>query len=348
MNKGQNSLFLKVLRGEPAERTPVWIMRQAGRYLPEYQEIRKKYSFSTMYKTPEIAVEISLQPVTRLGVDAAIIFSDIMVIPEAMGMKVEFIDGKGPVFDKPISSEYDIKNLGEYDRNELDYVFDAVKMLRSELNETLPVIGFCGAPFTLAKYMIDGSNTKANRGIKELRFGRPELLHILLEKITNACISYCKEKISAGAQVIQLFDSSAGILDSEGYYEFAYSYSRKIFEELRDEPAFTIYFSRNTSQWLPKIKDIRADVISLDWSVSPQEAIRILGSEIALQGNLDPSALYSSTSDVRRLVREMLKGFSGAKKYIANLGHGLMPDMAVENVQEFVNSVKTESKNILS
>ena len=348
MAKGQNSLLLKAFRGEPVDRAPVWIMRQAGRYLPEYMEIRDKYDFETMYKTPEIAVEISMQPVDRLGVDAAIIFSDIMVIPEAMGLRVEFVEGKGPVFDYPLNTEERIRNLGDFDNNELKYVFDSVKMLREELSDDLPLIGFSGAPFTLAKYMVDGGNLKTNRHIKELRFGRPVLLHKLLERITDAIIEYTKEKIKAGAQLIQLFDSSAGILDERGFFEFAYPYTKKIFKALENEPAHTLYFSRSTFQWLDRFKDIGSDGISLDWTISPENALKILGPDMPVQGSLDPGALYTDPKEVRRLVREMIGCFKGFNRHIANLGHGLLPDIPVPSVQEFVDAVKEESYKIYS
>ncbi|MFP4529385.1 MAG: uroporphyrinogen decarboxylase [Candidatus Kapaibacterium sp.] len=347
-NNQNESILLQTLSGQKPFRAPVWIMRQAGRYLPEYQSIRSKYDFQTMYKTPELAVEISLQPIRRFEMDAAIVFSDIMIIPEAMGMKVEFIEGKGPVFEYPLTTEESILGLEKMQLEKLHYTLDAIRILDRELPSGIPVIGFAGAPFTLAKYMTDGKNLKTNRNLKELRYGRPDLLHILLSKITDAIIDYCHAMIDRGVKIIQIFDSSAGLLDHAGFTEFAWQYSKKIFDSIKTNEVYTIYFSRSTGQWLRQISGIGSDVFGLDWTISPEAARAALGSNANIQGNLDPGVLYADRSIIRENVASMISSFSEFDQYIANLGHGILPDIPVDSVHEFVDTVKEESAKIYS
>lgn len=337
-------LFIRACFRQPVERTPVWIMRQAGRYLPEYRAVRAKYDFITMCKTPEVATEITLQPIAIIGVDAAIIFSDILVIPEAMGMEMQFIEGKGPRFPHPLRSEADLENLRRPVADEdLKYVLDAVRLTRRELNERVPLIGFSGAPWTLATYMIEGGGSKNFKEIKKWRFARPDLLHRLLRQITDAVIDYCRAKMDAGAQAIQLFDSWAGILDPAGFGEFALPYMRRIVESIRRPGVPVIYFAKGGMMWLDQLAESRADVLGLDWTIDLGKARRFFGDRLALQGNLDPIALYAPPQKIRELVKQMLAAYGPGNGHVANLGHGILPDIPVDHARAFVDAVKEES-----
>jgi len=334
MSEISKHLFIKACFRQPVERTPVWMMRQAGRYLPEYRAVRAKHDFITMYKTPELAAEVTLQPVEIIGVDAAIIFSDILVIPEAMGMELQFSEGKGPQLNALRTVEAE---------DQLRFVLDAVRLVRKELNEKVPLIGFSGAPWTLATYMIEGGGSKNFKHAKEWRYARPELLHRLLNSITEAAINYCRAKIRAGAQAIQLFDSWAGILDESGFEEFALAYVKRIIEAIRQPGVPIIYFAKGGMAWLDKIAGCRADVIGLDWTISLQTARKQLGERVALQGNLDPTALYAPPEKIRQFVRKMLAEYGAGSGHVANLGHGILPDIPVEHARAFVEAVKEES-----
>ncbi len=341
MKQSTNHLFIDACFCKPVKRTPVWMMRQAGRYLPAYRAVRKKYDFITMYKTPEVATEVTLQPVDIVGVDAAIIFSDILVIPEAMGMHLEFVEGTGPRFPNPLKSERDVQALRAIEaREDLFFVMETLRLSRRELANRVPLIGFSGAPWTLATYMVEGGGSKTFKAIKTLRFARPDLLHQLLTKVTDAVIDYCTAQMDAGAQAIQLFDSWAGILEERGFEEFVLPYVKRIIEAIRRSGVPIIYFAKGGMLWMEKLVETRADVIGLDWTIAPDKARALVNGRAALQGNLDPTALYAPPDVIRRLVREMLEQFGSDVGYIANLGHGILPDIPVEHARTFVDVVK--------
>ena len=344
MNSQSNHIFINACFREPVERTPVWMMRQAGRYLPEYRAVREKYDFITMYKTPELAAEVTLQPIDIVGVDAAIIFSDILVIPEAMGMELQFIEGKGPRFPHPLRDETELQQLQPVRMPEdLSFVLDALKLVRKELAGRAPLIGFSGAPWTLATYMVEGGGSKTFKAIKTWRFARPDLLHRLLTKVSDAVIDYCIAQMDAGAQAIQLFDSWAGALDPAGFDEFALPYVKRIVEAIRRPGVPIIYFAKGGMIWLDKLLETRADVLGLDWTIHLGEARKRVNDGIALQGNLDPTALYAPPEVIRRFVKEMLSQYGSGNGHIANLGHGILPDIPVDHARAFVDAVKEES-----
>ncbi len=342
----ENSLISRAIKGENIERAPVWIMRQAGRYLPEYQTLRKKYDFKTMYKSPELAAEITLQPVKRFSPDAAIIFSDIMVIAEALGYETNFLDGIGPVLEKPLRDKNEIENLpDEFPVERADYTLKALELTGKELPGT-PVIGFSGAPWTLAKYMVDGRNLKSGRFIKSMMYGEPKLLKKLLEKITRAVVQYCRAQLDSGANLIQIFDSSASVLSEDDFLNYALPYAADAISELKKEKAPLIYFSLGLGAWLEHLPKLGADVISVDWTLSPEKARSAVPKETALQGNLDPSALYTDPEKFVNTIDHMISNLGRYKNYIANLGHGILPDIPVENVEKFISLVKERSKII--
>ncbi|RMI03669.1 MAG: uroporphyrinogen decarboxylase, partial [Calditrichaeota bacterium] len=284
MNSTTSHLFIRACFRQPVERTPVWIMRQAGRYLPEYRAVRQRHSFTEMYKTPELAAEVTLQPVDIIGVDAAILFSDILVIPEALGMELRFIEGKGPRFPHPLRDEREVEALHPVKAAEqLGYVLEAIRLVRRELQDRVPLIGFAGAPWTLATYMVEGGGSKNFAEIKKWRFARPELLHRLLQTITEAVIDYCRAQIEAGAQAIQLFDSWAGILDEAGFGTFALPYVQQIIREIRRPGVPIIYFAKGAMGWLEQLPrhGEGADVLGLDWTISLDRARRITRDEVA-------------------------------------------------------------------
>ncbi|GCC52526.1 uroporphyrinogen decarboxylase [Chryseotalea sanaruensis] len=315
-------------------------MRQAGRILPEYRKVRESAGdFKTLVTTPELATEVTIQPVDILGVDAAIIFSDILVIPEAMGLTYEMEEKKGPVFPKVIQSAADIHNLRIAQAEDLQYVLDAIKLTKAELNGRVPLIGFAGAPWTIFSYMIEGGGSKTFSKAKKMLYTNPALAHQLLDKITQSTINYLKGQIVAGADLLQIFDSWAGILSPEQYDEFSLRYIRKICEAIDEVPVTVFakgaFFARETMNLLP------CKVVGLDWNMDIQESIKMLPNKV-LQGNLDPCALYGTLDDVRRETKRMLDAF-GTHPHIANLGHGLYPDTEVDKVKCFIDTVKEYS-----
>ncbi len=343
--KIENDLFIKACFRQPVERTPVWMMRQAGRYLPEYQAVRAKYDFITMYKTPEAAAAVTLQPVDILGVDAAILFSDILVIPEAMGMELQFTEGKGPVFPDPIRKNEQVSGLRLVEpESDLKFVMDAIRLLRKELNGRVPLIGFSGAPWTLATYMVEGQGSKNFLEIKKWRFANPENLQLLLKKITDAVIAYLKAQTSAGAQALQLFDTWAGILDPQGFREFALPHVKRIIEEVRTPGIPVIYFAKGAGPWLDVLAECGADVLGIDWTMDIGAVRSAVGHRFALQGNLDPTALFSSPQVIRSEVKKILQKFGNGSGHIFNLGHGILPKTPVDNARAFIESVKEESR----
>lgn len=335
--KLQNELLLQVARKLPAERTPVWLMRQAGRVLPEYRKVRDMArDFKTLVKTPELAAEVTIQPVDILGVDAAIIFSDILVIPEAMGLNYEMEEKRGPVFPKRITAPADVKELHVAQGDELDYVLEAIRITKRALNNKVPLIGFAGAPWTIFSYMIEGSGSKTFSAAKKVLYAQPAFAHQLLEMITQSTIHYLKAQIKAGADIIQLFDSWAGILSPDQYNEFALPYISKICDAIDEVPK--IVFAKGAYFARAHMNAISCDVVGLDWNMAIDESRKLLPDKV-LQGNLDPCALYGSFDDIRRETRKMLQAF-GSTPHIANLGHGLYPDIEVDKVRCFIDTVK--------
>lgn len=336
----QNKLLLQAAKGESTPRTPVWLMRQAGRILPEYRKVREAAKdFKTLVKTPELAAEVTIQPVRILQVDAAIIFSDILVIPEAMGLNYEMEENKGPVFPKRISAPGDLKGLHVADAGELQYVLDAIKLTKKELNDTVPLIGFAGAPWTIFSYMIEGKGSKTFSAAKKMLYTQPAFSHQLLDMITESTIHYLKGQIAAGADIIQIFDSWAGILGPDQYREFALKYISKICKSIEGTPK--IVFAKGAFFSRAEMNDLNCEVVGLDWNMGIEESRRLMPDKV-LQGNLDPCALYGTRTDVEKETKKMLDAF-GHHRHIANLGHGLYPDIEVDKVRCFIDTVKEYS-----
>lgn len=335
-----NDILLKTALGEKSDRTPVWLMRQAGRVLPEYRKVRESArDFKTLVKTPELACEVTIQPVDILGVDAAIIFSDILVIPEAMGLSYEMEENRGPVFPKRIESSKDVEQLHVAEAGELQYVLDAIRLTKQELNGKVPLIGFAGAPWTIFSYMIEGGGSKTFSRAKKMLYTQPPLAHQLLSMITESTIHYLRGQISAGVDVIQVFDSWAGVLGPSQYEEFSLKYIAQICDAINEVPK--IVFAKGAFFARESMNNLNCQIIGLDWNMGIEESRKLLPSKI-LQGNLDPCALYGSIKDVERETKKMLDSF-GPYKHIANLGHGLYPDIEVEKVKCFIDTVKEYS-----
>jgi len=319
-------------------------MRQAGRYLPEYRAIRAKHDFLTMCKTPELAAEVTIQPVDILGVDAAIIFSDILVIPEAMGMHLEMKEGQGPVFESPVRNEEDAGNLKQINAyDDLPYVLDAISLTKKELNQRVPLIGFSGAPWTLLTYMIEGKGSKSFSNVKKLIYNNPDLAHRILYKLTDAVAEYLSAQIHAGADAVQIFDTWAGILSPRDYLVFALKYVNQVIEKIKrnDEPV--IYFPKGVHYRMRTTADCGADVISVDWTIDLTKTRDKIGSKVAIQGNLDPTVLYSEPNFIRREARKVLESYGRGAGHIFNLGHGILPDINPVHARVLVDFIKEES-----
>lgn len=341
-----NDLFLRACRRETVERTPVWMMRQAGRYLPEYRAIRAKTDFLTLCKTPELAAEVSIQPVDILGVDACIIFSDILVVPEAMGMELVVEENKGgPRFPNPLRSKADIDKLQAPDpTSKLRFVLDAVRLTRQSLNGRVPLIGFSGSPWTLATYMIEGSASKNFRYIKELIYSDPKTAHALLDKVARTVAAYLNAKIEAGAQAVQIFDTWGGILPPDEFKEFSLRYIEQVLQLLKRNGAPVIVFCKDCGHSLEAIADLKPDVVGLDWTVDIGKARMMVGSYVALQGNLDPTVLYAPPEKIRSAVGKILETYGKGPGHIFNLGHGILPDVPVEHAKAMIQAVQELSK----
>jgi uroporphyrinogen decarboxylase len=336
----QNDLILRAAKGEQVERVPVWLMRQAGRILPEYKAVRAKAkNFIEFVKTPEMAAEVTIQPVDILGVDAAIIFSDILVIPEAMGLPYQMIEAKGPFFEKTIKTQSDIDVLHIADGNDLDYVIKAIELTKKGLNNRVPLIGFAGAPWTIMAYMVEGSGSKTFSQAKKLMYQEPALAHQLLEKITQSTINYLKAQIAAGADMIQIFDSWAGVLGNEQYTAFSLQYISKICDAISPLVPVTI-FGKDAHFALANMSKLNCNTIGLDWTINPQDARIIVGSGKTLQGNADPCLLYADEKTIELEAKKMVNAF-GKHRYIANLGHGLYPDLDKNKVKFFIDCIKS-------
>lgn len=335
----KNDLILKAARGEEVERTPVWLMRQAGRILPEYRAIRNSLSgFKELVETPELAAEVTIQPVDLLGVDAAIIFSDILVVPEAMGLEYQMIEKKGPWFEKTIKSAEDLKSLKPVVAEEdLNYTLEAIRITKKELDGRVPIIGFAGAPWTIFSYMTEGQGSKTFAVARKMLYTQPETSHQLLEAITVATIDYLKAQIAAGANMVQVFDSWAGILPMDQYREFGLNYVRRICDAI-DEVPITV-FSKGAYFALGEMSTLNCNTIGLDWNMDIEGSRKLIGNEKTLQGNLDPCLLYSDFGTIRQATTNMLKSFGG-RRHIANLGHGVYPDVDPDHVRCFIETVK--------
>ena len=335
----QNDLILRAAKGESVERVPVWLMRQAGRILPEYKAVRAKAkNFIEFVKTPEMAAEVTIQPVDILGVDAAIIFSDILVIPEAMGLPYQMIEAKGPFFEKTIKTQADIDALHIADANDLNYVIKAIELSKKGLNNRVPLIGFAGAPWTIMAYMVEGSGSKTFSQAKKLIYQEPALAHQLLEKITQSTINYLKAQIVAGADMIQLFDSWAGVLGNDQYNLFSLQYISKICDAISPLAPVTV-FAKDAHFALANMAKLNCNTIGIDWTINPQDARIIIGSNKTLQGNADPCLLYADEKTIELEARKMVNAF-GKQRYIANLGHGLYPDLDKNKVKFFIDCIK--------
>jgi uroporphyrinogen decarboxylase len=334
----KNDLLLRAARGEKVERTPVWLMRQAGRILPEYREVRAKMGgFKELVETPEFACEVTIQPINHLGVDAAIIFSDILVIPEAMGLPYQMIEKHGPWFENTIKSAADVDRMAVAEAEGVRYTIDAIALTKKELDGRVPLIGFAGAPWTIFSYMIEGSGSKTFSKAKKFLYTEPILAHKLLDKITLSTINYLKGQIAAGADIVQIFDSWAGILSAEQYKEFALPYITQICDAIDEVPktvfAKGAYFVRK------ELGELNCQIIGVDWNMDIAETRSLIGPTKTLQGNLDPCVLYSNDEAIVVKTQDMLAAF-GPDRHIANLGHGVYPDIDPEKVKLMVDTVK--------
>lgn len=336
----KNDQFLKACRGEATDYTPIWLMRQAGRYMEEYRKIREKYDFLTMCKTPEIATEVTLQPVRKLGVDAAIIFADILLPLEGMGINLEFAKNEGPIIHNPIRTAKDVDALRIANAEEdTPFVLEAIRMVIKELNGSIPLIGFSGAPFTLASYAIEGGGSRNYVVTKTMMLTQPDLWDSLMNKMADVIIDYLKAQIRAGAQVVQLFDSWAGCLSTEDYRQYVLPYSKKVIDSLKDEQTPVIHFATNSATLLPSMREAGGDVIGVDWRINLDEGWKQIGFDKAIQGNLDPVVLFSNQREIEKRVKGILKRAGGRPGHIFNLGHGIIVKTPVDNVIALVDMV---------
>jgi uroporphyrinogen decarboxylase len=338
----KNDLLLRTLRGEKTERTPVWMMRQAGRYLPEYRALRGKYSFFERVENPELATEITIQPIDSIGVDAAILFSDILVIPRAMGLEVQLIENEGPLLPHPIKTADDLKRICVPDvLDRLHYVMSAIRLIKKTLDGRVPLIGFAGAPWTILCYMVQGKGSKTFDEAKAFCYRQPELAEKLLQMITDTSIAYLKEQVSAGADAIQLFDSWGGLLSKPDFEQLSLKYMRQIVEELKGETEI-ILFAKGSWYALKEMKQTGASGLGIDWCIEPHMARSLAGPDITLQGNFDPAKLLAPSARIKEEVKQMLQAF-GKGRHIANLGHGILPNVPVDHARIFVDTVKEQS-----
>ncbi|NJB38160.1 uroporphyrinogen decarboxylase [Croceivirga sp. JEA036] len=335
----KNDLFLRALKGETVDRPPVWMMRQAGRYLPEFMELKHKYDFFTRCKTPELASEITVQPIRRYGMDAAILFSDILVIPQAMNIDVEMKPNFGPYLPKPIRTAKDLEHVVVPDIDDsLGYVLEAIKMTKEKLNDEVPLIGFAGSPWTILCYCVQGQGSKSFDMAKGLCFSDPNTAHSLLQKITDTTIAYLKEKVKAGCNAVQVFDSWGGMLSPTDYQEFSWQYIQQIVDALKDL-APVIVFGKGCWFALNDMAKSGASALGVDWTCSAKNARYLTGGNITLQGNFDPSRLLSPPKEIKKMVTQMIREF-GKDKYVVNLGHGILPNIPLENAGAFIEAVK--------
>ncbi len=335
----KNDLFLRALKGETVNRPPVWMMRQAGRYLPEFMVLKKKYDFFTRCRTPELAAEITVQPIDIIGPDAAILFSDILVIPQAMNIEVQMKDGIGPWLPDPIRTPAQVDQVLVPNIEEtLGYVMEAIKLTKERLDNRVPLIGFAGSPWTIMCYAVQGQGSKNFDKAKEFCFTQPVAAHMLLQKITDTTIAYLKAKVAAGVNAVQLFDSWGGMLSPVDYQEFSWQYMQQIIDALKEETQ-VIAFGKGCWFALQEMSKSGAAALGIDWTCSARNARYLTGGQITLQGNFDPSRLLSPPSEIKKMVKLMIDDF-GKDRYIANLGHGILPNIPVDNAKAFVDAVK--------
>ncbi len=350
MNKLKNDTFLRALLRQPTEHTPIWLMRQAGRYLPEYCETRRRAgNFMNLCKNPRMACEVTLQPLARFELDAAILFSDILTVPDAMGLGLYFAEGEGPKFERPLREEWEIRNLAAPDPDvELRYVMDAVAEIRRALDNSVPLIGFSGSPFTLACYMIEGGASEDFRTIKSMLYDRPDLLHHVLEVNASAVTAYLNAQIEAGAQAVMIFDTWGGALSNRAYKEFSLAYMARIVADLKREHDGaripSIVFTKGGGQWLEDIASIGCDAVGLDWTTDIGAARRRVGDKVALQGNLDPMALFAQPEKIAQEARAILDAYGPGSGHVFNLGHGISQFTPPEHVAALVNAVHEHSR----
>jgi uroporphyrinogen decarboxylase len=346
MSELKNDRLLRALLRQPVDVTPVWMMRQAGRYLPEYRETRKKAgSFMKLCTNPELACEVTLQPLQRFPLDAAILFSDILTVPDAMGLGLYFTEGEGPRFKNPVRDEKRIQALGVPDpETELRYVMDAVRTIRRELDGRVPLIGFSGSPWTLATYMVEGASSKDFRIIKAMMYERPELLDQLLDTVAESVTLYLNAQIAAGAQTVMIFDTWGGVLTPSDYCRFSLKPMERIIHSLIREndgrKVPVILFTKNGGQWLEAMTDTGADALGLDWTTDLADARRRVGNQVALQGNLDPSVLYAAPQHIREQVAKVLASFGNGDGHVFNLGHGIHPGIPPEHAAAMIEAVQ--------
>ena len=334
-----NERFLKACRREPVDCTPVWFMRQAGRYMAEYRALRVKHSILDLCKTPELAAQVTLQPIDRFPLDAAIIFADILLPLEPMGLSLEFAAGEGPVIHNPVRNQADIERLNVIDGGELDYVAEAIRQARRALNGRVPLIGFAGAPFTLASYAIEGGSSRNYLLTKQLMYSEPKAWHQLMDKFARVITGYLRRQIKAGAQAIQLFDSWVGCLSVGDYIEYVMPHVQLIFEGLKREGVPMIHFGTGTSAMLPQMREAGGDVIGIDWRIHLDEAWATVGHDVAVQGNLDPLTLFAPLHEIERRVEDILRRAGGRPGHIFNLGHGILPTTPIEHVAATIDMV---------
>lgn len=341
----KNDIFLRALLKQPIDRTPVWMMRQAGRYLPEYRQVREQAgSFLDLCTNPELACEVTLQPLRRFKFDAAILFSDILTIPDAMGLGLYFTEGEGPKFKSPIKTATDINKLSIPDpHSELKYVIDAVSLIRKSLEGSVPLIGFSGSPWTLATYMVEGGSSKSFQKVKGLMFDQPKLMHTLLNKLAQSVALYLNAQIAAGAQAVMLFDTWGGMLSTEDYHEFSLFYAKQVKSLLTDGPNGekipSIFFTKGGGLWLEAMADSGYDALGLDWQTDLHNARTRVGNKVALQGNMDPVTLYASPETITEKVKVVLEKYGKGSGHVFNLGHGILPDINPEHVKAMVDAV---------
>ena len=345
MSELKNDRFLRALLRQPVDQTPVWMMRQAGRYLPEYRASRESAGdFMGLCTNPEKACEVTLQPLARYPLDAAILFSDILTIPDAMGLGLYFETGEGPKFRKPVRTIKDIEAIPEINpEDDLGYVMGAVSTIRRELNGSVPLIGFSGSPWTLATYMVEGQSSRDFSRIKTMMYNEPEALHLLLSKLAKAVTEYLNAQIRHGAQAVQIFDTWGGALSHKAYEEFSLSYMKQIVAGLIKENdgrrVPSILFTKGGGLWLDKIVDTNCSAVGLDWTVNLSDARKQVGNKVALQGNMDPAILRASPATIRAEVKRILAEYGDGTGHVFNLGHGITPDIDPENVKVFIESV---------
>lgn len=333
-----NDRFMRACRRQPVDATPVWFMRQAGRYMPEYRAIREKYSLLEICYQPELAAEVTLQPVHALGVDAAILFADILLPVIPLGLGLEFAKGEGPVIGKPVRTLGDLSAMKPVDaETDLGYVMDAIRILRREL--TVPLIGFCGAPFTVASYIIEGGSSREFLHTKTMMYSAPEVWRALMDRLSNVLADYLVAQIRAGAQAVQIFDSWVGALSPQDYENFVLPYSQRVLEAAKAENVPVIHFGTNTTTLLPLMKRAGGDVIGLDWRIPLDDGWALLGQDVAVQGNLDPTLLFAPLPEIKKRVQDILRRAEGRPGHIFNLGHGILQHTPVENVKAVVDMV---------